>query len=70
MTWDNALESYKTYLILEKSLANNSIEAYLNDIRKLIKFCVYERHVDEPENVTYEQLKEFLVYTTQDGTIG
>lgn len=68
MTWDNALESYKTYLILEKSLANNSIEAYLNDIRKLIKFCIYERHVDEPENVTYEQLKEFLVYTTQDGT--
>ena len=32
MTWEDAIESYKTYLILEKSLSSNSVEAYLNDI--------------------------------------
>lgn len=39
MTWEDAIESYKTYLILEKSLSSNSVEAYLNDIKKLAKYC-------------------------------
>lgn len=26
MTWEDAIESYKTYLILEKSLSSNSVE--------------------------------------------
>ena len=39
MTWEDAIESYKTYLILEKSLSSNSVEAYLNDI--VVKFiCI------------------------------
>jgi integrase/recombinase XerD len=33
MNWENSIESYKTYLILEKALSEKSVEAYLNDIR-------------------------------------
>ena len=32
MTWNEAIDSFRTYLILEKSLSTNSVEAYLNDI--------------------------------------
>lgn len=39
MTWNEAIDSFRTYLILEKSLSTNSVEAYLNDIRKLGAYC-------------------------------
>ena len=48
MTWDNAIENYKTFLILEKSLSANSVEAYLNDIRKLAKYCEEKHNVKQP----------------------
>ena len=39
MIWNEAIDSFRTYLILEKSLSTNSVEAYLNDIRKLGAYC-------------------------------
>ena len=51
MTWDNAIENYKTFLILEKSLSANSVEAYLNDIRKLAKYCEEKHNVKQMEKV-------------------
>ena len=51
MTWEDAIESYKTYLILEKSLSSNSVEAYLNDIKKLAKYCA--------ANITLQRLMRY-----------
>lgn len=67
MTWDSAIENYKTFLILEKSLSANSVEAYLNDIRKLAKFCEDQYGVKEVENVTYDILKEYLTFVNEMG---
>lgn len=67
MTWDNAIENYKTYLILEKSLSANSVEAYLNDINKLAKFCADSHKVKQPDGVTYEILKNYLVFVNEVG---
>ncbi len=67
MTWDNAIESYKTYLILEKSLSENSVEAYLNDINKLAKYCAEQHKVETPDKVTYDILKDYLVHVSEVG---
>ena len=67
MTWDNAIESYKTYLILEKSLSSNSVEAYLNDINKLAKYCADKHKVKTPDEVTYDILKDYLIYVSEVG---
>lgn len=67
MTWENAIESYKTYLILEKSLSSNSVEAYLNDINKLSRFCEEKHQVHTPDGVTYEILKDYLIYVGEIG---
>lgn len=67
MTWDNSIESYKTFLILEKSLSSNSVEAYLNDINKLAKFCAKNYEVKTPDKVTYEILKDYLIFVGQTG---
>ena len=67
MTWDNAIESYKTYLILEKSLSSNSVEAYLNDINKLAKYCADKHNIQVPDKVDYDTLKEYLVHVSEIG---
>ena len=61
MTWEDAIESYKTYLILEKSLSSNSVEAYLNDIKKLAKYCADKHHVTTPDAISYDHLKDYLM---------
>lgn len=67
MTWENAIENYKTYLILEKSLSSNSVEAYLNDVRKLAKFCEDNHSVNGPDGVTYDILKDYMLYINDMG---
>ncbi len=67
MTWDNAIESFKTYLILEKSLSANSVEAYLNDISKLAKYCADKHQVKTPDKISYDILKDYLMYVSEVG---
>ena len=67
MTWDNAIENYKTFLILEKSLSANSVEAYLNDIRKLAKYCEEKHNVKQMEKVSYDILKDYLSFVNEMG---
>ncbi len=33
------IEKYKRYLLLEKGLSSNTIEAYMSDLQKLINFA-------------------------------
>jgi integrase/recombinase XerD len=38
ITWDIAMNDFRSYLKLEKSLSQNSIDAYLHDIELLRTF--------------------------------
>jgi hypothetical protein len=38
LTFKNAIKDFETYLRLEKSLSENSIEAYKDDVLKLERF--------------------------------
>lgn len=49
---------YKTWLRLEKSLAANSIDAYLTDLDKLTRFIASEGK--EYTDITYQDLQQFV----------
>lgn len=54
---DKILVKYKQYLKLEKSLSDNTVEAYLTDLNKLLAFLTLENiHILD---VTLENLEEF-----------
>lgn len=59
MNEGNALkEKYKTYLRLERGLSANSVEAYLSDVDKLLRFARAEgKGVAE---ITYDDLQQFI----------
>lgn len=67
MTWDHSIESYKTYLILEKSLSLNSVEAYLNDIYKLAAYCADFLKIYSPEEVTSDTIQNFISHLNEQG---
>ena len=62
LTWKQSFRNFETYLRLEKSLSDNSIEAYHNDVVKLEKYFS-ETGIDiSPASVTYSDLKAFLIW--------
>ena len=54
---DDILRNYKVYLKLEKSLSDNTVNAYLADIHKLYQFLAEEQI--HPLDVTLENLETF-----------
>jgi len=62
MEWKNEIEDFETFLKLEKSLSQNTVEAYLRDISKLFEFTVLKDDGLPPENITYGILKDFITW--------
>ncbi len=60
LTWKQSFRNFETYLRLEKSLSDNSIEAYLNDVGKLEKYFIETGKDISPVSVSYPDLKAFL----------
>lgn len=67
MDWSAYIAGYKAFLKIEKSLSPNSVEAYLNDLEKLIVYLNKSGLNPSPELVGYAQLTEFLVWIGEQG---
>jgi len=61
MDWDSALKDFTQYLRLERSLAKNSIEAYLHDVDKLKQHALYS-HRKSPECINTQDIRDFLAW--------
>jgi len=53
--WDEKIEGYKDFIILEKSLSENSVSAYINDLSKLAGFSS-----KKADSLLLPDLEEFL----------
>ena len=67
MKWENSKKGYENYLKLEKSLSQNSVAAYINDINKLIDFLNNNYKKITPERVKLEHLKSFVEWLNERG---
>ena len=58
MNWESEINEFKNYLRLEKGLSENSINAYVTDLFKLVQF--FGKNKVAPEEVRLQYLKEFI----------
>lgn len=66
MNWDQCKKGYETYLRLEKSLSQNSVSAYMNDINKLTTFLTSEYKNITPKEVKLEHLRTFVEWMSSN----
>jgi len=67
MKWEESKKGYENYLKLEKSLSQNSIAAYINDINKLGDFLDQKYKGVAPEKVKLDHLKAFVEWLNDKG---
>lgn len=60
MNFNNAIDKFKTYLVLEKSLSGSTIEAYLTDIAQLGVFCKEKLGIDDPGEINEKKILEYF----------
>jgi len=60
MNWDQCKKGYESYLRLEKSLSQNSVSAYMNDINKLTTYLTTQYEGIVPKEVKLDHLRKFV----------
>ena len=63
--WEPYKKGFKAWLQLEKSLSDNSIDAYLRDIDKLTQYLEATDPAASPASLTLKDLREFLKWTAE-----
>jgi len=67
MDWKSSILGFRAYLILERSLSENSVEAYLRDVKKLAQFLTQQQIDKSPAEVVHEDVSQFISYIYQLG---
>ncbi|HEV8283424.1 MAG TPA: site-specific tyrosine recombinase XerD [Chitinophagaceae bacterium] len=65
--WESYKKGFKAYLQLEKSLSDNSVEAYLRDIEKLTEYFRQSNHLKAPAEIELKDLEKFLKWVNELG---
>ena len=65
MSWESTILSFKSYLIIERSLSANSVDAYIRDVKKLADFAK-EKEKTELQ-IEKSDLSEFISNISKSG---
>lgn len=63
--WDAYKKGFKAWLQLEKSLADNSVEAYLRDLEKFTQYLQLQQSLKTPAEVNLKDLENFIEWINQ-----
>ncbi len=65
--WQPYKKGFKAYLQLEKSLSDNSVEAYLRDVEKLTEFLLATNIQKNPAEIDLKDLQSFIKWIAELG---
>jgi integrase/recombinase XerD len=65
--WEPYKKGFKAYLQLEKSLSDNSVEAYLRDMEKLTQYLQQNDDLKKPTDITLADLQQFISWIAKLG---
>jgi len=58
--WESYKKGYKAWLQLEKSLADNSVQSYLQDLDKLTSYLLFKNEKKDPSDIVLKDLEKFI----------
>lgn len=67
MTWPAAIQHFRTYLQLERSLSANTLEAYVGDVQKFVRYLEIEKIERMPLKVGRDDLERFVHWINKLG---
>ena len=65
MTWDEKIKDFENFLRFERNFSDNTLDAYLRDVRKLRDFAEFDMNDTGPLVITYENIQEFLYHLSK-----
>ncbi|WP_374441632.1 site-specific tyrosine recombinase XerD [Epilithonimonas sp.] len=60
MNWSEKIDDFSNFLKFEKNFSDNTLDAYIRDIRKLESFAFSELENISPQSISYEHLQEYI----------
>jgi len=65
MSWESSIKGFKSYLQIERSLSDNSVQAYIRDIKKFANYAIPLK-LNELK-IQRENISDFLAELKNDG---
>jgi integrase/recombinase XerD len=60
MTWDEKIKDFEIFLRFERNFSDNTLDAYIRDIKKLREYAVVDLENVGPDLIGYENLQEYI----------
>lgn len=60
MTWDERIKDFEIFLRFERNFSENTLDAYIRDIRKLKEYAEADLEDTCPDTIRYEHLQEYI----------
>lgn len=67
MNWTSYIKGFEAYLLMERSLSKNSIEAYLRDVDKFYQFLEMKSMNLQPGDVKMKDVEKFIIFIAELG---
>ena len=64
MSWENSIKEFKYYLRVERSLTNNTVDAYIRDVNKLSKYSI--NHNLSIKLIIRENIQDFISFLNDE----
>ncbi len=60
MTWDEKIKDFEIFLRFERNFSENTLDAYIRDIKKLKEYAEEDLKNVGPDTIQYENLQEYI----------
>jgi integrase/recombinase XerD len=65
--WEGYKKGFKAYLQLEKSLSDNTVQAYMQDLEKLTQYLLLINDEKSPQQIVLSDLEAFVKWISELG---
>ena len=67
MSWKNNINGFRSYLMLERNLSENSIESYVRDVNKLVDYLDMNDNKVSVKKINTSDLTDFIRWVAEIG---